>query len=223
MNNWSVHSFHLTIFVTIIMKIYTKSGDGGSSSLYNGERRDKTNRVFHALGDCDELSSLIGIAREFVAELAEHDKKCAIASTLEWVQSRLLDVGSCIATPPTSSEARLRRTEFNARHTQVLEDRIDELDAELPSLTMFILPSGGMAASHLHLARCVCRRAERSTVALDDDVDDVDDVDDGKRDTSLASVKTFLNRLSDYLFTAARMCAVIGGRPEVTYRKTLEE
>jgi len=82
-----------------------------------------------------------------------------------------------------------------------------------------------MAASHLHLARCVCRRAERSTVALDDDVDDVDDVgnvDDEKRNTSLASVKTFLNRLSDYLFTAARMCAVIDGRPEVTYRKTEE-
>jgi len=207
------------------MKIYTKSGDGGTSSLYNGERRDKTNRVFHALGDCDELSSLIGIAREFVAELAEHDKKDAIASTLEWVQSRLLDVGSCIATPATSSEARLWRTEFSARHTQILEDRIDELDAELPSLTMFILPSGGMAASHLHVARCVCRRAERSTVALDDDVDDVDDVgnvDDEKRNTSLASVKTFLNRLSDYLFTAARMCAVIDGRPEVTYRKTEE-
>jgi ATP:cob(I)alamin adenosyltransferase len=150
---------------------------------------------------------VIGIAREFVAALVEHERKDAIASTLEWIQSRLLDVGSCIATPPTSSDAKLRRTEFSAEHVQVLEDRIDELDADLPSLTMFILPSGGLAASHLHLARCVCRRAERSTVAVEGNEENVD----GEQDTSLASVKVFLNRLSDYLFTAARMCAVIDG------------
>jgi len=116
------------------MKIYTKRGDGGSSSLYNGERRRKTNAVFRALGDCDELSSALGVAREFVAELPDHEKKEAISSTLEWLQSRLLDVGSCLATPPSSSDAKLRRTEFSADHTQVLEERIDELDEELPSL-----------------------------------------------------------------------------------------
>ena len=191
------------------MKIYTKTGDSGTSSLYNGERREKTNRTFAALGDADECSSAIAIAREFVAELPEHDKKETIALTLEWAQSRLLDVGSCIATPPTSSDAKRQRTEFSEDHARFLEDRIDELNEELPALTMFILPSGGKAASHLHLARAVCRRAERSTVS----------VALAEEDASLHSVMKFLNRLSDYLFTAARMCSLIAVRTETTYRK----
>ena len=191
------------------MKIYTKTGDSGSSSLYNGERRRKTNRTFGALGDADECSSVIAIAREFVADLPDHPKKEAIAHTLEWVQSRLLDAGSCIATPPTSSDTKRQRTEFPEDHARYLEDRIDELDQELPALTMFILPSGGKAASHLHLARSVCRRAERSTVAVAMEEDD----------ESLHSVMKYLNRLSDYLFTAARMCSVIAGRAETTYKK----
>jgi cob(I)alamin adenosyltransferase len=194
---------------TSAMKIYTKTGDSGSSSLYNGERRRKTNAIFAALGDTDECSSAIAIAREYVAELPDHDKKETISQTLEWVQSKLLDVGSCIATPPTSSDTKRQRTEFCEDHAQVLEDRIDELNIELPALTMFILPSGGMAASHLHLARSVCRRAERSSVSVASE----------EEDASLHSVMMFLNRLSDYLFTAARMCSVIAGREETTYRK----
>jgi cob(I)alamin adenosyltransferase len=191
------------------MKIYTKTGDSGTSSLYNGERRRKTNAVFAALGDTDECSSAIAIAREYVAELPAHDDKEAIARTLEWVQSRLLDVGSCIATPPMSSDTRRQRTEFSEDHARMLEERIDELDEELPALTMFILPSGGKASSHLHLARSVCRRAERSAVAVASEEDDA----------SLHAVMKFLNRLSDYLFTAARRCSVLAGRDETTYRK----
>jgi len=194
---------------TRAMKIYTKTGDSGSSSLYNGERRRKTNAIFAALGDTDECSSAIAIAREYVAELSHHDKKETIARTLEWVQSRLLDVGSCVATPPTSSDTKRQRTEFCEDHAQVLEDQIDQLNEELPPLTMFILPSGGKAASHLHLARSVCRRAECSVVAVALE----------EEDASLHSVMKFLNRLSDYLFTAARMCSVIAGRDETTYRK----
>lgn len=187
------------------MKIYTKTGDGGSSSLYNGERRQKTDEIFNALGDVDELNSLLGVAREYMqtgqSEWGELNKE------LEAIQSRLLDIGSCIATPESSSESKLNRVTFPKDHVLILEGWIDEHASCLPTLTQFILPSGGKAAAHLHLARSVCRRAERSSLSC---------VDGGR----LEHVTMYLNRLSDYLFTAARRCAVLDGRPEVVYKKS---
>lgn len=185
------------------MKIYTKTGDDGSSCLYNGERRGKDDLVFAALGDVDELNSVVGLAREFALPLDGQ-----LGNQLEQIQSRLLDVGSAIATPiPTSSDAKLNRTAFDSSVTAQLEDWIDCWTEELPTLTLFILPSGGPAASFLHMARSVCRRAERSVVPL---------TTSGSMDTS---VGVYLNRLSDYLFTAARIAAKRAGKPEVTYRK----
>jgi cob(I)alamin adenosyltransferase len=194
------------------MKIYTKTGDAGSSSLYNGERRDKTDAVFWALGECDELNSAIGVAREYVRDLTDNDGKELLNKSLIWIQSRLLDAGSCIATPDNASENKRERVKFPGTNASQLEEWIDELDATLPSLTMFILPSGGKAASHLHLARSICRRAERAavSVALAEG--------NGVVSERLRTTVTFLNRLSDYLFTAARTCSVIDGREETTYR-----
>jgi cob(I)alamin adenosyltransferase len=187
-----------------VMKIYTKTGDGGSSSLYNGERRQKTDAIFSALGDVDEMNSVLGIAREYIPSTGEE-----LNRQLEIIQSRLLDIGSCIATPDNSSESKLKRVTFSQDHVEQLEEWIDAHAANLPALTQFILPSGGKAASHLHLARSVCRRSERSTFACEDS-------------ERLDQVTKYLNRLSDYLFTAARVCAVLDGRPEVLYRKAFD-
>jgi len=183
--------------------VYTRTGDGGEACLYNMERRSKDDLVFQALGDTDELNSIVGVAREFCVEEGN-----GLEEELATIQSRLLDVGSAVATPiATSTQAKLKRASFPEGCDKTLEERIDAMDEELPALANFILPSGGRAASFLHLARTVCRRAERAAVPL-------------ARDGQLErSVVIFLNRLSDYLFTAARYAALKAGKPEVAYKK----
>ncbi|KAI3429232.1 hypothetical protein D9Q98_005331 [Chlorella vulgaris] len=185
------------------MKIYTKTGDKGSSSLYSGERRPKDDAVFAALGDVDEVNSTLGLAREHARHVAPQ-----LAGQLESIQSRLFDVGSAVATPrPTSSDHKLQRVAFGEGHSEQLEGWIDGMMEELPPLTQFILPSGGLAAATLHMARSVCRRAERAVVPL---------VRDQLTD---AAVGIYLNRLSDYLFTAARYAALKGGEEETVWVK----
>lgn len=188
------------------MKIYTKTGDSGESSLYNGERRSKHDLYFDALGDVDELNSSLGVVREFLSEGE------ALGHQLSTIQSLLLDCGSAIATPSTSSEAKVQRCSFDPQGTAVgqLEAWIDEMDAQLPPLTSFILPSGGKAASFLHLSRSIARRAERQVIHL---------ARQEEEDLLLVSTTVFLNRLSDYLFVAARYQASKEGRAEVTYQK----
>jgi len=182
--------------------LYTRTGDKGTSSLYNLERRSKDDPVFAALGDTDELNSAIGIAREYCNEESNLQERLAI------IQSRLLDIGSAIATPPTKSkDNKLERVKFDSGHVKLLESWIDQMDADVPPLRNFILPSGGLCATHLHLARSVCRRAERHCVALTS----TDEVQD--------SVTKYMNRLSDFLFAAARYAAMKEGREEVSYKK----
>lgn len=191
-------------------KVYTRTGDAGSSSLYNGERRAKDDAAFAALGDVDELNSALGAAREFCLESAHG----ALPSRLAELQSRLLDVGSAVATPlGASSDAKRRRGAFSgaAAATARLEAWIDEMDAELPPLRNFILPSGGRAAALLHVARAVCRRAERAAAPL---------VREGQLD---GGVLAFLNRLSDFLFQAARWAALKEGKEETVYKKGAED
>ena len=142
-------------------KLYTKTGDLGSSCLFNMERRDKDDEVFEALGDVDELGVCVGIARTFATEAAEPDGE--MLTRLLEIQSRLLDVGSAVATPLQSSSTadwKVKRVEFAEENITRLEGWIDEYDEELPPLTTFILPSGGKTSVHLHQARTVCRRAE---------------------------------------------------------------
>eukprot|EP00943_MAST-04B_sp_MAST-4B-sp1_P000135 g135.t1 len=187
--------------------IYTRTGDKGTSALYNGERRIKNDLVFHALGDTDELNACIGVAKEYC--LLSNN---GLAPSLSAIQSRLLDVGSAIATPRknTKSEARIERTAFPEEHINQVESWIDDLDAQLPQLKTFILPSGGLSSSNLHVARAVCRRAERSVIPL---------IDDGEVETS---VQRYLNRLSDFFFTAARFAAAHDGNEETVYRKEFD-
>ncbi|PIO34285.1 hypothetical protein AB205_0050150 [Aquarana catesbeiana] len=184
-------------------RIYTKTGDKGFSSTYTGERRPKDDLVFEALGATDELSSAIGLAREFCL-----DANLQFVSELEKIQCMLQDVGSNIATPLSSArESHKVRTSFSADPAQELEQWIDKYSAQLPPLTNFILPSGGKASASLHVARAVCRRAERVTFKL---------LQKGEADPNIGK---YLNRLSDYLFTLARYAAKAEGRPETKYTR----
>ncbi|CAH2295157.1 cob(I)yrinic acid a,c-diamide adenosyltransferase, mitochondrial [Pelobates cultripes] len=185
-------------------KIYTKTGDKGLSSTFTGERRPKDDLVFEALGATDELSSAIGLAREFGI-----DANLPFVAELEKIQCMLQDIGSNIATPLSSArESHIVKTTFDAEPVQELEQWIDKYTAQLPPLNNFILPSGGKASASLHVARAVCRRAERSAFKI---------VKAGEAD---ANVGKYLNRLSDYLFTLARYAAKAKGRAETTYTRT---
>ncbi|KAI9521501.1 hypothetical protein NQZ68_003654 [Dissostichus eleginoides] len=184
-------------------KIYTKTGDKGFSSTFTGERRPKEDHIFEALGNTDELSSAIGLAREFCL-----DKGHTFTYQLDKIQCILQDVGSNIATPQSSArESHISRTKFAAQPISDLETWIDTFTEELPPLTNFILPSGGKGSAALHLARTVCRRAERSVAPI---------VRSGEADPDVAK---FLNRLSDYLFTAARYAAMKEGSVETIYKR----
>ncbi|XP_074642658.1 corrinoid adenosyltransferase MMAB-like isoform X2 [Tubulanus polymorphus] len=190
-------------------KIYTKTGDKGSSSLFTGERRAKDDLIFEALGTNDELSSAIGFAGELCSDAGHQD---SVNTQLEMIQSVLQDIGSHIATPKSSArESHLKKTHFNPENIKDLETWIDEYTEKLPPLKNFILPSGGKASAALHVARGVCRRTERRVVPL------------SKMDEMDSAPVKYLNRLSDYLFTLARYLAMKEGKQEKIYRRVHPE
>ena len=208
---------------TRTFKVYTRTGDEGTSMLFNAERRAKDDAVFQALGSTDELNACVGIARahaedcEAVAPLpgqqrvALHNPLAGLVEQLGAVQSRLFDVGSAVATPRSrSTDAQLRRAAFGddgGSSAGELERWIDAMDAELPPLSNFILPGGGLVGASLHHARAVCRRAERDVVPLVREAE------------CEAAVAVYLNRLSDYLFVAARFAARRIGEEDAVYQK----
>lgn len=166
------------------MKIYTRTGDAGTTALYGGERVPKDARRVEAYGTVDEANALVGVARTQLGELRAFD------GPLARVQSALFDVGADLATP----EARYRANIAPLTEGDVtgLEAHIDRLEADLPPLHAFILPGGHPAAASLHLARTVVRRAERRTVEL------------AHFEAVNPQVTAYLNRLSDLLFVLAR-------------------
>eukprot|EP00761_Pharyngomonas_kirbyi_P010019 gb/GECH01010037.1/.p1 GENE.gb/GECH01010037.1/~~gb/GECH01010037.1/.p1 ORF type:complete len:257 (+),score=44.90 gb/GECH01010037.1/:1-771(+) len=187
--------------------VYTRTGDKGTTSLFTGERRNKDDDVFHALGATDELNALVGLGREYCEQAGIK----TLSNRLEEIQSRLFDVGASVATPLSSGrEKKIAKVQFSSKHIDHLEEWIDELDASLPPLKAFILPSGGLSSCQLHIARTVCRRAERFVVVLgrEGQVDDV--------------VPRYLNRLSDFFFVAARYAAQQEGKKEKEWHKSEE-
>jgi len=186
-------------------KIYTKTGDKGRSSLYTGERRAKDDKIFSALGAIDELSCQVGLARELGKS---KNLDAEILDQLERVQCLLQDIGSCVATPmSTARPAHLKRVGFNSRHTKELEQWIDDYTLKLPPLENFVLPGGGVVAATVHVARAVCRRAEREVIPL------------LAEEECEAEVGKYLNRLSDFLFTLARHIVVKEGGEETIYTR----
>lgn len=166
------------------MKIYTKTGDGGDTSLFGGGRVGKEDPRVEAYGQVDELNAMLGLAR--AEGLGDMD---ALAAEL---QSQLFTLGAMLATPVGSKAARhipVLRPEWVA----AMEQAIDAFDAELEPLTSFILPGGTKAAAALHVARTVCRRVERRVIPL------------VRADKVGPEVVVYLNRLSDLLFTMARV------------------
>ena len=190
-------------------KIYTRTGDGGNSSLYTGERRHKSDRVFSALGAVDELSCQVGLAKEMAMVAV---KEQPFVDQLVRVQCILQDIGSCVATPPsTARESHLAAVGVSERHSMELEEWIDEYTALLPPLENFVLPGGGMVAAQIHVARATCRRAEREVVVLV-----------GEEECDKEAGK-YLNRLSDFLFTISRVASKVEEKEETIYTRPDKE
>jgi cob(I)alamin adenosyltransferase len=181
------------------MKIYTKTGDDGDTGLFAGPRVRKHHPRIAAYGTVDELNSLLGVVR---AEAPPRD----IDYLLAQIQHDLFSLGAELATPEPQKHG---MTLLGAEHVTRLERAIDDFDAELPPLKEFILPGGTRTAAGLHLARSVCRRAERCVTAL---------ADSEGGNLRIETIQ-YLNRLSDLLFVLARAANASAGLPDVPWRK----
>lgn len=181
------------------MKIYTRTGDRGSTGLFGGGRVSKAHPRVAAYGDVDELNSAIGVARATAPTDFLDDE-------LERIQRDLFSIGGHLATPdPAKVEAALAKAELSPARVDVFERLIDQCDGELPPLTAFVLPAGAPKAAALHVARTVCRRAERNVVAL------------GETTPVPELFVVYLNRLSDLLFALARLANHRSGQGDSTW------
>lgn len=172
------------------MKIYTKTGDKGETSLFTGQRVPKNDPFIEALGSVDECNSTIGTA---IALLPRNKESAPVKEQLEVIQHALFDVGAALATPRTrAGTAKLEKTRFDEDAIQQLERWMDAMEEQLPPLHAFILPGGHPSGAMIHLARSICRRAERRVLPLQQNADVSD------------TVLIYLNRLSDYLFFLSR-------------------
>jgi cob(I)alamin adenosyltransferase len=177
------------------MKIYTKTGDKGQTSLFGGARLPKHHIRIEAYGTVDELNSYIGLVRDATENVATK-------AVLKEVQDRLFTIGSNLASDPSKE---MITPDVHDADIELLEKEIDQMTSELPPLKNFILPGGHTTVSFCHLARCVCRRTERLVVAL---------AENEKVDLIIIQ---YLNRLSDYLFTLGRALARDLGVAEVAW------
>ena len=175
------------------MKIYTKRGDAGETGLFDGTRVAKSDPRVEAYGDVDELNAWIGLARS-------RSNNADLVAMLDRIQRDLFAMGSMLADPAHKISTRVGKASVGPADVERLEGWIDTLDATLPQLRRFILGGGAEAGAALHLARAVCRRAERRIVAIGPDVDPI--------------VLTYVNRLSDLLFIMARAANARAGSPE---------
>jgi cob(I)alamin adenosyltransferase len=172
------------------MKIYTKTGDKGTTALYGGTRVPKHHIRIESYGTVDELNSSIGLVRD--QEMDIHTKEL-----LTHIQERLFTLGAILATDPEkeklkSGKERLNIPRIDEDDIQLLENEMDQMNEHLPPMTHFVLPGGHPTVSHCHIARCVCRRAERLATLLNE------------QEPTDSLVLKYLNRLSDYLFVLAR-------------------
>ncbi|HEV7347612.1 cob(I)yrinic acid a,c-diamide adenosyltransferase [Telluribacter sp.] len=179
------------------MKIYTKTGDNGTTSLVGGTRLSKAHIRIEAYGTVDELNASIGLLRDQPVNAARRE-------LLKEVQDRLFTIGSHLASEPDQTRKRL--PDLHEEDIQLLEKEMDALDAQLPPLRAFVLPGGHPSVSFGHVARTVCRRAERAVIHLHEH-EPVEDI-----------IIRYLNRLSDYLFMLCRIMTQELGAEEVTWK-----
>lgn len=181
------------------MKIYTKTGDKGATSLIGGTKVPKSDVRIETYGTVDELNSWMGMVNDQL-----HDEE--FLPVIKEIQDRLFTIGSSLATD-ADKEPKMKLPDLHAADIEFLEQKIDEMTAQLPPMKSFILPGGHVAVSSIHIARCVCRRAERLAVGMQQHELFVD-----------AQVIQYLNRLSDYLFTLARYAAQKLGAEEIPWK-----
>lgn len=172
------------------MKIYTKTGDKGTTALFGGTRVPKHHLRIESYGTVDELNSYIGLIRD--QNISEEQKDALLK-----IQNELFTLGAMLATPADkeilkNGKERLNIPKIQPETVVFLEDEIDRMNEELPPMTNFILPGGHQTVSFCHIARCVCRRTERLVTQLNEE------------ETINSDILTYLNRLSDYLFVLAR-------------------
>lgn len=179
------------------MKIYTRTGDEGETSLFDGTRVSKSDPRVAAYGDIDELSAVLGIAR---TQLRDRD----VVNILDAIQRDLLALGARLADPRAKIAERVTKVELGDVDVQRLEAWIDQFTDDLPSLRNFIVAGGSQAGASLHLARAICRRAERRVVALGPEAVE-------------APLLRYVNRLSDLLFVLARVANHRAGLAEVEW------
>ena len=183
-------------------RVYTKTGDKGTTGLIGGSRVPKDHIRIEAYGTVDELNSYLGLVTDQL-----RDEK--INNWMLEIQDRLFTVGSSLATDPEKAP-KMKLPDLHEEDIKWLEDRIDEMDDQLPEMKSFILPGGHIAASAAHVARCICRRAERLCVHMSNNQEFVAEV-----------VLKYLNRLSDFLFVLARFIVHQHGGKEIPWRPRL--
>lgn len=165
------------------MKIYTKTGDKGDTSLFGGKRVPKYDSRIHAYGTSDELNSFIGLIRD--QEIKQHYKDILLQ-----IQNNIFTLGATLAADP--DKPKLKKPDLVLSDVETLEKEIDKMNETLPEMTHFILPGGHTTVSYCHIARCVCRRCERLVIELSSQTE-IDNI-----------IIQYLNRLSDYLFVLGR-------------------
>jgi cob(I)alamin adenosyltransferase len=185
------------------MKIYTKTGDSGETSLFGGKRVKKYDLRIESYGTIDELNSHIGLLRD--QKIDKHTYH-----TLIKIQNELFSIGAMLATPPEkeklkSGRNRLQSTIISKDEISFLEKEIDKMESTLKPMTNFILPGGHSSVSICHIARCICRRAERITVQLNEE------------QSVNKDILTYINRLSDYLFVLARKLSMVNKAHEIPW------
>ncbi len=178
------------------MKIYTKTGDQGTTGLYGGKRVSKAELQIETYGTVDELNSWLGL-------LASYEVLKEEVSFLHSLQSELFNIGSYLASNP---DKKLKLPDLNDALITQMENKMDEFQDKLPELTFFILPGGSRESSECHVARTVCRRAERQVVAL------------GAQMEVNPFIVQFLNRLSDFLFVLSRKIINDQGKEEIAWK-----
>jgi len=167
------------------MKIYTKTGDKGTTSLIGGTKVSKAHLRIEAYGTVDELNSYIGLCKDLLTDKNSN-------TVLQEVQDRLFTIGSALACDP-EKETKMKIPDLKEEDITLLEREIDKMNETLPPMKSFILPGGHPTVSHIHISRCICRRAERCCVRLEAEQNEVEPI-----------IIKYLNRLSDYLFVLAR-------------------
>lgn len=191
------------------MKVYTRTGDNGETSLYTGQRIPKNDPVIEAIGTVDECNTAIGVAISFLPTSSEFDN---IFHQLEVIQHALFDLGANLATPRTrATTSKIEKTRFDEEAIECLERWIDKMEETLPKLHTFILPGGNPSGSFLHLARSICRRAERLVIPIHNLAD------------ASQKIVVYLNRLSDYLFVLSRYVNHLTGTPETNWKQHLSK